>query len=123
MSRDLVELMHALFVPALQACGKTQWSPAMDVYRTPGGWLLKLELAGVEPGDLSITVRGPRLTVQGRRRDCFVACGFRQQRMEIAYGEFERIVELPCALNPGTVATEYREGMLLIEVRNEEATP
>ncbi len=123
MSRDLIELMHTLFVPAAQACRATHWSPAMDVYRTTAGWLVKLDLAGVPPGDLNLYVCGSRLTVRGRRRDWCVEAGLAHQRLEIAYGRFERVVELPCDLARSAIATEYRDGMLLIDIRTEEAKP
>jgi HSP20 family protein len=123
MSRDLVEFMRALFLPAAQACQATHWSPAADVYRTAAGWLVKLELAGVRAGDLSVSVQGPRLTVRGRRRDACAAWGGSHQQMEIAYGRFERVVELPCDLTRCTVATDYRDGMLLIEICQEENEP
>jgi HSP20 family molecular chaperone IbpA len=41
--------------------------------------------------------------------------------MEIAYGRFEAVVELPCALTPCQVATIYQDGMLLIDIRYKEA--
>jgi HSP20 family protein len=121
MPRDLVELMHALFWPAAHACRDTCWSPALDIYRTRTGWLMKLDLAGVRPGDLSISVRGPQLIVRGRRRDCCVEAGLSHHRMEIAYGPFERVVELPCDLNRCALATNYSDGILLIDIQNEEA--
>jgi HSP20 family protein len=123
MSRDLIELMHTLFLPAAQACRATSWSPALDIYRTRTGWLLKLDLAGVRPADLTVTVRGSLLTVRGRRRDNCVEAGLSHQRMEIAYGRFERVVELPCDLARCAIATDYRDGMLLIDIRNEEVQP
>ena len=91
--------------------------------RTAAGWLVKLELAGVRAGDLSVSVQGPRLTVWGRRGDACAAWGGSHQQMEIAYGRFERIVELPCDLTRCTVATDYRDGMLLIDICQEENEP
>src|SRR5437867_4155460 len=37
MSKDLIRLMHALFLPAKEACQDAPWRPNMDVYRTPAG--------------------------------------------------------------------------------------
>ena len=39
---------------------KEAWQPRADVYRMPGGWLVKLELAGVRPEEIRLTVRGAR---------------------------------------------------------------
>ena len=45
------------------------WHPATDVYRTRDGWLIKFELAGVQPEDIDLTVQGRMLRVRGTRRD------------------------------------------------------
>ena len=79
MSKDVVEWMQALFLPAVQACRAAHWSPAVDVYRTRSGWLVKLELAGVRPGDLSVGVRGSHLTVRGKRLDACAQAGLTLQ--------------------------------------------
>jgi HSP20 family protein len=38
--------------------------------------------------------------------------------MEIAYSRFERSVELPCNLDRADITTEYRDGMLLVRIRD-----
>jgi HSP20 family protein len=96
---------------------ETVWRPATDVYRTPGGWLVKFDLAGVEPKDIELTAMGRALRVRGRRRDCCLADGCRQVRMEIAYSHFERQVELPDDVQSAHVTTEFRHGMLLVRIQ------
>ena len=48
MSKDLIRLMNALFLPGAEVCRSTPWQPNVDVYRTATGWLVKFELAGVK---------------------------------------------------------------------------
>jgi HSP20 family protein len=123
VAHDLIHLMNALFLPAAKACRETRWSPPADVYRTPDGWLVKFDLAGVRPEDLHLAIGRHRLTVQGIRRDrCADACAC-HQRLEINYSQFERSIELPCNLETMRIAMEYRDGMLLVRVRDEEAQP
>lgn len=50
MSSDLARLMHALLHPAAESCRQVPWSPAVDVYRTREGWLLKFDLAARRAG-------------------------------------------------------------------------
>ena len=47
------------------------WYPAADVYQTPEGWLVKVELAGVSAEDIEIEVEGRTLYIAGTRRDNF----------------------------------------------------
>jgi HSP20 family protein len=119
MSKDLIHLMQSLFLPGAETCAEAAWHPSADVYRTPRGWLVKFDLAGVRPEDLAVSVRGPRLTVRGSRRDWCAEEGCRYYRMEIAYSHFERSLELPCNLERARVAVEYRDGMLLVRIQTE----
>ncbi len=48
---------HSMFFPA-NVLGEMVWHPAADIYRAPCGWLLKFDLAGVNPEDVAIAVQG-----------------------------------------------------------------
>src|SRR5436309_9932498 len=71
------------------------WRPNTDVYRTPQGWLVKFDLAGVRPEEVELSVDGNRLSLRGIRRDWCLEEGCTCQQMEIAYSQFERQVTLP----------------------------
>jgi HSP20 family protein len=119
MPRDLVRIMHSLFLPVAQAFHATAWRPPADVYRTRKGWLVKFDLAGVRAEDITLTADGSRVTVRGTRRDCAVEEGCSYYRMEIAYSHFERSVELPVLVDPTNVSTEYDNGMLSVYLQTE----
>lgn len=121
MAHDLIRLMHALFLPAADTLRDVAWRPAVDVYRThDGGWLVKFELAGVRPQDMSLTARGSRLLIRGVRRDCSAGLVQRCHVMEISYSPFERSVELPTTINPERVTAENHDGMLVVRIPPEE---
>lgn len=94
------------------------WRPAADVYRTAGGWLIKIELAGVHPADVTVSVEGCELTVTGQRRDQVMETAGRCQSLEIAYDRFERTFGFPCPLDAAGVRIRFEHGMLLVEVPN-----
>jgi HSP20 family protein len=123
MSKDLIRLMHALFLPGVEACQDAPWRPNTDIYRMESGWLVKFELAGVRAEDIDLQVLGQRMTVRGVRRDCVLESAQKSgitspvhYRMEIAYSRFERSVELPLDLKQATISTEYRDGLLLVRI-------
>ncbi|HXV59668.1 MAG TPA: Hsp20/alpha crystallin family protein [Vicinamibacteria bacterium] len=93
-----------------------EWTPQVDVYRTPAGFLLKFDLAGVRLRDVTITVKGSAIRVSGVRRDRFVERGYRHHALEISYSRFEREVRLPCLCEGATMTTEYDEGMLIVNI-------
>lgn len=97
----------------------TSWQPSADVYRTTDGWLVKFDLAGVQVGDVSVTLRGRSLTISGVRRDLFLEEGFRYHSMEISYNRFERSLAMPANLESARVTIEAREGLLLVRMITE----
>ncbi|HZU34628.1 MAG TPA: Hsp20/alpha crystallin family protein [Gemmataceae bacterium] len=96
------------------------WRPAVDVFRTPDGWLLRFDLAGVRAGDVAVTCEGRRVTVSGLRRDQFVEQGWTYYAMEIAWSRFERTVELPCSLERARLDMQLHDGILLVRVVTSE---
>ncbi|HEY7183781.1 MAG TPA: Hsp20/alpha crystallin family protein [Blastocatellia bacterium] len=107
------------FTPAAAASREARWEPDADIYRSRRGWLVKLDLAGVRRNDVTLEAAGRRLAVRGRRRDLVVSEDWSHYSMEIAYSDFERIIEMPCNLDCAAVNAELLDGMLLIYVTPE----
>src|SRR5579885_2039316 len=101
--------------PAL-AEGCAPWQPCADVYRTKEGWLLKFDLAGVRPQDVTVSISGRRVSVSGVRRDCALEEGSSYYAMEISYNRFERSLEMPVDLEEALVKLEARDGLLLVRM-------
>lgn len=97
---------------------RSGWYPRADVYRCAGGWLVKVELAGVAEEDLSVEVQGDRLIVAGRRRDLCIEEAREYLSMEISYDWFRRVIPLPGPA--GRLRMQYRDGMLLIHLHDPE---
>jgi HSP20 family protein len=103
-----------------RAFQQTHWQPSVDAFRTAQGWLLKYELAGVLPHEVQLSVKGRQVVVRGMRRDVRVDECRQSYCMEISYNQFERVLELPCDLSEMNVATEYRDGMLIVRLTCKE---
>jgi HSP20 family protein len=118
MATDEVRFPQVLFCSGAKAL-ENAWQPRADVYRLPDGWLVKLELAGVCPDDVRLSLHGDRLCVQGTRRDVRVQGCLHCHRMEIDYSRFERLLELPGLSESAEIGVTYRDGMLLIRIQSE----
>ena len=96
--------------------GKVHWVPNTDVYATDSGLVVKVELAGMRSEHLEITVEGNRMRIAGNRPDgCRAAkCSFLV--MEINYGPFESVLELPPGYDLGQARAAYLNGFLRIDV-------
>ncbi len=103
------------------AAGRIQapWEPSADIYRTRNGWLLKFDLAGVRPEDVTVSVRGRTVSVSGARRDLVVEEGCSYYSMEISYNRFERSIEMPVDLESARITLEARNGLLLVRMNTE----
>jgi HSP20 family protein len=117
MKQDLIHLMQSLFWPAAKGFREPGWQPAADVYRTRQGWLVKLDLAGVKREDIVLGVHGTSLIVEGSRRDLCLEEGCSHHLLEISYSRFRRCIELPCDLETAGLASDYRDGMLLVYIQ------
>ena len=92
------------------------WEPAADIYRTPEGWKIKFDLAGVKPEDIEVVAAGDKLIVRGVRRDSFITKDWSYYQLEITYSRFERVLTIPCALSEATVRVEYADGWLVLHI-------
>ena len=92
------------------------WIPNTDVYSTDNGLIIKVELAGMRSENLEITVEGNRLRISGDRPDTCRAAKASFLVMEINYGSFESILELPHGYDLGQAKASYLNGFLRIEV-------
>ena len=92
------------------------WVPNTDVYSTDEGLVIKVELAGMKSENLEITVEGNRLRIAGNRPDGCRApkCNFLV--MEISYGPFESVLELPPQYDLSRAKASYLNGFLRIDV-------
>lgn len=116
MTYDATRLLSHLLTQALTTQEMRPWQPPADVYRLADGWLLKFEMAGVEPDEISLNFEGPRVTVRGARVDRCLECGCSVHQLEITYSRFERTVLLPEDPTPAQIKYEFRNGMLLVRI-------
>ncbi len=93
------------------------WTPNTDVWVAESGLVIKVELSGMRREDLELTVEGNRLRICGQRVDGCRAghkCSF--LIMEINYGPFETIVEVPPGYDVTKATAIYQNGFLRIDI-------
>src|SRR5437899_13105020 len=99
-----------------EGSAKAHWVPNTDVYATENGLVIKVELAGMRSEHLEITVDGTRLRITGNRPDGCRSpkCNFLV--MEINYGPFESVLEVPPGYDLSQAKAAYLNGFLRIDV-------
>src|SRR5687768_7742022 len=111
---DHIQRLLARTLRREEAFQETCWRPSADIYQTADGWLVKFDLAGVEPQELELAIHGRSLSLSGVRRDWSAAECRTSYSMEINYNRFSRTIELPADLQEAELSTQYRDGMLLV---------
>jgi HSP20 family protein len=86
--------------------------PPVDFFETSQGLVLRMELAGVAKDDLSLTLCGQELVIQGRRSPLHPEGVTRFLRHEINHGVFERRFRIPVAVDPEGLQAQYQDGIL-----------
>ena len=116
MRREIDELFGDVFDRSLTT-GRRQFSPHVDVYYCgqPPRAIVKVELAGVDLGDVSLEIRGRQLMIEGQRR-AQESEGRLYQQIEIHHGPFRRVVELGADVEADRAAATYEDGILRIEI-------
>ena len=101
------------------------WLPAVDMHETKDDLVLKVELPGVREKDVSVSISGDLLTIRGERR--WSDEEGRDQKLlhvERVYGQFDRMIQLPLAVQADKVKATYRDGVLEVTLpKAEELKP
>lgn len=93
------------------------WVPALDVKETADTVVVRAELPGVDPKDLDITVSGDLLTLSGKKEEKTEQKEENWFHTECRYGEFQRSITLPAAVDTNDVNAEFKNGVLTVTVR------
>lgn len=88
------------------------WRPPTDVYENEDIVTVRVEIAGMQEEDFSISLTGRFLTIKGVRSDLNERRAFHQ--MEIFFGEFLSEVELPSPVLAEEAKADYKMGFLQI---------
>jgi HSP20 family protein len=99
-----------------ESAGEAHWIPNTDVYITEGHLVIKVELAGMHRDDLELAVEGNRLMINGHRPDGSRTSKCKFLVMEINYGHFECVIEIPVGYELSEAKAAYQNGFLLITV-------
>ena len=100
---------------------ETTWVPNTDVYEADGGLVVKVEIAGMKREDLELSMEGNRLRISGLRPDGCRAPNCKFLVMEINYGYFESVLDLPEGYDLCHARASYVNGFLRIDVPAKKA--
>ena len=118
---DIFFQMEADFLRGLEATTRSlRFQPAADMYETANALFVRIELPGISPKDLHITLSADDrvLAISGERAETRQEPDerVRYHHLEIYYGAFEREIALPARIyfDREAIAANYKDGFLVI---------
>jgi HSP20 family protein len=131
--RDLVSIqdeLNRLFgrtfagAASMRPSARSTWIPSMDVVETQDRIVATLELPGIGPDEVEVSVEDSTLTVSGTRERADEVKEEQYHRVERRYGAFSRAIALPETADADRVEAHFDKGVLTIEVpKVERAKP
>ncbi|TAE60839.1 MAG: Hsp20/alpha crystallin family protein [Nostocales cyanobacterium] len=116
------------FVPAtlkeLNQLNNVARIPAAEMTETEDAIILRLEVPGMEAKDLDIQVTEDSVSISGERKFQNDVNDKSKTRSEFYYGQFQRVIPLPVAIQNTQVTADYKDGILhltlpkLVEEKN-----
>ena len=100
----------------------THWVPNTDVFVSEGNLVINVELAGLRREDLELSFEGNRLRISGQRPDICRGGKCKFLVMEIHYGPFECVIEVPAGYDLAQAKAIYQSGFLRIDIPKSQET-
>lgn len=98
----------------------SSWTPAVDIEEEETRFVLYVDLPGIDPKDLEITMEQGILALKGERHERPEAEGRAYKRVERPYGTFYRRFSLPDSANGEAIQASGKNGVLEISIPKHE---
>jgi HSP20 family protein len=118
MRREMDELFGDVFDRGLGPRRRGGFVPAVDVYYVgnPPRAVVRADLAGIDPAQLELEIRGRELILAGQRLAPAADRERLYQQLEIEHGPFRRVVALGADVDADNARASYEDGMLVVEL-------
>ncbi len=113
------ELFHQ-FNNALQS-DPNQWTPKVNISETSQAYMVKVEVPGINPEDVDVTVTADGITLSGEKREERKEEDENSYYSEHTYGSFNRHLNFPTAVAADSAEAMAENGILTIKVPKAKA--
>ncbi len=98
------------------------WTPVLDFSETKDSFIMKMEVPGIDPKEIKVSLQDHVLTVSGERNKEEEEKDERFYRLERSYGAFTRSLRLPMPVDETKVNALFKNGVLTISIPKAEAS-
>lgn len=100
--------------PFATGASPSAWQPSTDIFEDANGIHLVMELPGVAPEQVKLTLENQVLTVRGEKKQVASEQTTTVHRYERSYGVFERTFSLPNTVDSDRVEANFEHGLLTV---------
>ena len=93
-----------------------EWVPPVDLCESESEVTVTVEVPGVRPEQLAVTLAGEQLRVSGRKRKGAPCGGISHLCSERDYGRFTRLVRLYWPVRAAEATAELKDGVLTVRL-------
>jgi HSP20 family protein len=121
LQKRLMDMLEEFFsrAPMAQLPRKPDFCPAVDMYESVRGLVVRAALPGVVEEDIDVTFEEGALTVRGESPEPLDVLEGAERLKEWRYGYFERRVLLPAGYDRDRAIVEYVDGVLEVIIPRE----
>lgn len=110
------------YSPSIRGLGRGGY-PALNIGSTPGSVEIYAFAPGMDPASIAVDLERGVLSISGERKSALPEAD-EQSTLHLNErfgGRFRRVVSLPDDIDPGSVAADYRDGVLHVSVKRRES--
>ena len=115
MERHFDRMMRSLAATKMRSSSFSLWDPPVDLYESDTELTVFMDVAGIHSNKLRIVAEPKVLKISGERR-CEIKGITCVHQLEIEYGRFERLIELPKAVDVSKTTSESKNGFLVVKM-------
>lgn len=112
--QELLGRMTGLIQPTIETEAERPWVPVAEIDEDEPGYLVRLELPGISPSDIDVSIRDRELCVAGEVRE-----EEREERpnaLRVRFGRFHYHTSLPSDVDADNVQASMNEGVLTLRI-------
>jgi HSP20 family protein len=114
-------LFSNLFDTPTGSAPARRWTPATDLAETADAYVLRADLPGLRPEDVTIELENRVLSISGERRAETSEQAVGYHRVERSFGAFRRSLTLPAGVDAEAITAAFDQGVLTVRVPKPEA--
>lgn len=121
LRREVDRLFESLLPTRSEQPAPAHWTPLADLVETEDGYIITMDVPGIDPEHIEVTFEDGQLKIAGERTFEKSESNKHFHRIERRFGSFSRTFRFGDNANPESVEAAFADGVLTINLAKREA--